>query len=96
MPVTGLGTWAGLITAFATLLTAAGGFVLAVKVLMPTKREVRETKAQVEQVHTLVNQANTDLKRYIGALTSELTKQGISVPIDQSTYDNPIPPRDKP
>ena len=77
-------TLAGIITASATVLTALGGVVLAISVLIPILRNSRTTMAQVGQVHTIVNQQRTDSQRYIIALTEALRKQGIEIPVDQS------------
>lgn len=67
------GTIAGMITAFATLLTAIGGLLLAVKVIMPT--------------HKIVNQQRTDMIRFTTVLKRTLTEHGIEIPEDQSTLD---------
>jgi hypothetical protein len=64
---------AGIITAIATMLTALGGLLLAVKVIIPT--------------HKLVNQRYTDLTQYIKALVGVLEKHDIEVPKDQSKLD---------
>lgn len=77
-------TGAGLVTAVATVITALGGLVLAIGVLIPILRNTRDTKAQVQSVHTIVNQQHTDQQRYIIALTEILRAQGIEVPVDQS------------
>lgn len=68
---------AGVITAFATLLTALGGLVVAIKVIIPMKTETKK-------IHTLVNQQHTDLIRRITVLTRALVKEGIDIPEDQS------------
>lgn len=79
--ISGWGTVAGLITAFATLLTAIGGFFVAIRVLIPVKK-------QTEQIHTIVNQEKTDRMRFQTALIQTLEEHGIEVPVDQSTFDH--------
>lgn len=70
-------SWAGVITAIATLVTAIGGLLLAFKTVLPMYRQVEET-------HKIVNQQRTDLMRYQVALVRALRESGIDVPIDQS------------
>jgi len=74
------GTIAGTITAVATLVTAIGGLLLALKVIMPSKR-------QVEEVHKIVNQQRTDMRRYITVLERAVTEGGLDMPEDQSRLD---------
>lgn len=64
------GSIAGMITAFATLVTAAGGFLLAIKVIMPT--------------HKIVNQQRTDMINFQTVLINTLKEHGIKIPEDQS------------
>jgi hypothetical protein len=71
---------AGIITAFATLLTAIGGFIVAMKVIIPMKTETTK-------ILTHVNQQHTDLVRRITVLTRALVKEGIQIPEDQSTLN---------
>jgi len=68
-----LGTVAGLVTAVASLATALGGLLLAIKVIMPT--------------HKIVNQQRTDMLRFQTALINTLTLHGIDIPEDQSRLD---------
>lgn len=70
-------TTANIITAIAATITAMGGLVVAVGLLVPTLRGVR-------QVHTIVNQQRTDMQRYNVALVEVLKLHGIDIPIDQS------------
>lgn len=67
------GTIAGMITAGATLLTALGGLLLAIRVIMPT--------------HKIVNQQRTDMVRFQTVLINTLKEHDIDVPQDQSTLD---------
>jgi hypothetical protein len=71
--VEGVGSWAGVITALATLVTAIGGVLLAIKVIMPT--------------HKIVNQQRTDMIRFQTVLINTLEKHGIEIPEDQSKLD---------
>ncbi len=71
------GTVAGTLTAFATVITALGGLFVAIKVLIPTKK-------QIVQVHDIVNQQRTDMLNYQRALENVLKLHGIEVPADQS------------
>jgi len=73
-------TIAGIITAFATLITAVGGLIVAIKVLVPNFRETRK-------IHTLVNKQYTDVQQFNKALISALVKAGIDVPEDQSKLE---------
>ena len=68
-----VGTLAGVVTAVATLLTAFGGLLLAIKVIMPT--------------HKIVNQQRTDMIRFQTVLIRTLIAHGIAVPEDQSKLD---------
>jgi hypothetical protein len=88
-------SWAGVITAVATVVTAIGGLVLAVAVLIPNLRASREAIAKVDQVHTIVNQQRTDAQRYQVALVRALRKAGVEVPDDQSLTEAqpPAPPQ---
>lgn len=70
-------TWAGIATAIATVITALGGFIVAIAVLIPNLHISRET-------HKLVNQSHTDLINYQRALIRALKDKGIDIPIDQS------------
>lgn len=74
-------TLAGIITAAATVITACGGVILAISVLIPILRQTR-------QIHTIVNQQRTDMERYQRALVAVLKEHGIDVPIDQSIDPN--------
>jgi hypothetical protein len=69
-------TYAGIITAAATLVTAMGGLLLAWGQF--------QTKRQVKEVHTIVNQQRTDAQNYQRALIGALEANGISIPVDQS------------
>lgn len=86
-------TWAGIITAAATLVLAVtallGGITALVKVFLPIKRGTEENKAAIAEVHTIVNQQRTDMQRYQRALILTLESKGIEVPIDQSI--DPVP-----
>jgi uncharacterized membrane protein (DUF441 family) len=82
-------SWAGIITAFATLFIALGGFITAIGVLIPIARGTRETKAAIAEVHTLVNGNHTEDMVYQAQLIAALTAKGIDVP-PQATS-----PRDK-
>jgi hypothetical protein len=79
---------AGIITAVATVLTAAGGLFLALAVFLPTMRKTREiaeaSRAAIDEVHVIVNQQRTDAQRYQRALIAALNRAGVEVPADQS------------
>jgi hypothetical protein len=91
-------TNAGIVSAIAACITAAGGFVLAVGVLIPILRNSRRALvntaaavvkvdavvAQVGEVHTIVNQQRTDAHRYQVALIRALREGGLDVPVDQA------------
>lgn len=73
-------SWAGIISAIATVIMAAGGLLGAVTLLVPILRQTRE-------VHKIVNQQRTDMKRYNTMLRKALEAHGIQVPDDPSDYD---------
>lgn len=75
---------AQIVTAIATIITALGGMILAIAVLLPILRNSKATNAQVQTIHTIVNQQRTDAQRYNIALAEVLRKHGIEIPIDQS------------
>jgi predicted amino acid-binding ACT domain protein len=77
-------TGAGIVTAIATVITALGGLILAIAVLIPNLRTTRT-------IHTIVNQQRTDAQRYNIALSELLKKHGIEVPIDQSLPVSGVP-----
>jgi hypothetical protein len=75
--------WAGIVTAIASGITAVGGIIVAMVVLMPALRIAKET-------HKLVNQTRTDALNYQNALIRALRAGGIEVPIDQSLPNGDI------
>jgi len=77
-------SWAGVVTATATVITALGGLVLSISVLIPNLRASKRAVAGVAEVHTIVNQQRTDAQRYQVALVEALRTAGIEVPVDQS------------
>lgn len=79
----------GIITAFATAITALGGLVAALVILIPLLRETRK-------VHTIVNQQRTDMLRYQRALLATLRAHGIEPPADQSLEPGDGPPVTQP
>ena len=70
-------SFAGVVTAFATVFTLITAIVTAVTALMPILRISRDT-------HKIVNQQRTDMQRYQAALVLALKQAGIDVPVDQS------------
>jgi hypothetical protein len=66
-----------IITAIAATITAVGGVIVSLTVLLPMFRTAKET-------HKIVNQAHTDSVNYQNALIRALKDAGIVVPIDQS------------
>lgn len=93
---------AGIITASATVITACGGLFLALAVFLPQMRETKkialagrqaaeQSRDQIIQVHTMVNQQRTDMMRYQERLIEALTASGIEVPRDSSLRPNPHP-----
>jgi hypothetical protein len=87
---------ANTIAAWATVITAVGGLVLAVSVLIPTLRAAKRADASaiasavaVREVHTIVNQQRTDAQRYTAVLVDALRASGVDVPDDQSLTPPP-------
>jgi len=82
---------AGIITASATVITAVGGLVLALGVLIPTLRNSQVAKQAavkavegVQEVHTMVNQQRTDMQKRVEDLIAALQAAGVRIPKDQS------------
>lgn len=71
---------AGAVTAFATVITALGGLVMAFGVLIPILRTTRST-------HVIVNQQRTDMLRREAALKKLLAFHGIEIPEDPSVEE---------
>lgn len=82
-------TLAGVITAVATVITAVGGLLLAISVLIPNLRATKKAAVALSEVHTIVNQQRTDAQRYQVALVEALRKAGVDVPADQSVMVAP-------
>jgi hypothetical protein len=74
------GSLAGMITALATVITALGGLIVSIRVLIPNFKQTKE-------VHKVVNQQKTDMERYQKALIDVLAAHGIDIPVDQSKLD---------
>jgi hypothetical protein len=81
-------TWAGVITALATVITALGGLLVALTVFLPILRGTKENKVAIGAVHTIVNQQRTDAMNYQRALIKALHAHGVEVPEDQSVKEN--------
>lgn len=75
---------AGVVTAIATVLTALGGVIAALALLIPILRETRANGHQTREIHTIVNQQRTDSLNYQRALIRALADRGIDIPVDQS------------
>jgi hypothetical protein len=98
-------TSAGIVTSIATVITALGGLVLAVGVLIPILRTSNKTleathdvAEKVQVVHTLVNQQKTDGERFRIALVQHskaleklLAAQGIPFPEIPVDQSLPVP-----
>ena len=67
----------GIITAVASVITALGGLLVSVTVLVPLLRTARQT-------HEIVNQQRTDMSVYQRDLKRALDEAGVEVPDDQS------------
>jgi hypothetical protein len=70
-------SWPSIVTAASAAVTAVGGFIVSVKVLVPSLRITREN-------HVMLNQQRTDSQNYQRALITALKHAGIEVPEDQS------------
>jgi hypothetical protein len=77
-------SWAGVIGAIGSMLTAAGVLVTAVRLIMPLLSQAREIHVQAREIHTIVNQQRTDMLTYQRELIEALAAHGISVPKDRS------------
>jgi hypothetical protein len=75
---------AGIVTAAASCLIAAGGLVTALTTMIPLLRRTKVLEGKVDGVHKIVNQQRTDAMNYQAALLRALTKAGIEIPEDQS------------
>jgi len=78
-------TITGIITAFASALTAFGLVVTA----LAGYRRSKTVEGKVDQVHKIVNQQRTDMGNYQRALIRALVQHGIDVPADQSIPQAP-------
>ena len=76
---------ATLVTAIGVTITAVGGLIVSVTILLPQLRLSKNT-------HALVNQQHTDITNYNRALIRALKSAGIDVPIDQSFPEEPDSP----
>lgn len=74
------GTIAGMLTAGATLLTAIGGLIVTIKVMIPNFKVNKST-------HKIVNQQRTNMEQYQKALIKVLAAHDIEIPEDQSKLD---------
>jgi hypothetical protein len=83
-------TITGLITSIAAVITALALLGGVMPALMKARRETRELKKQVGEVHVIVNQQRTDAQNYQRALIDALTRAGIDVPADQSLPALPV------
>lgn len=81
------GTYAGLISAFFTMVTAIGGAIVSFKVMLPNLRINRHVAKVAEETHVIVNQQRTDMMRFQTVLKNKLAEHGIDIPEDQSTLD---------
>ena len=74
----------GVVTALATLLTAVSLLAGTLPALIRLRREVKEGRAEVRDVHKIVNQQRTDGLNFQRALIRALQDAGVAVPVDQS------------
>lgn len=81
--ITGLGTWFGLVTALCTMVITVFSLVIAVTTRR-SKKTAEQTHKQTIEIHQIVNQERTDMRRFRTVLEAELTKHGIKIPEDQS------------
>lgn len=81
------GSYAGLISAFFTMVTAIGGAIVSFKVMFPNLRINRHVAKVVDETHVIVNQQRTDMMRFQTVLKNKLAEHGIEIPEDQSTLD---------
>lgn len=76
-------SWAGVVTAFSSVLTAIALVITAFAGYVKAK----QLGGKVDSVHKIVNQQHTDLLRYQKALVKALNVAGVEVPDDQSEED---------
>lgn len=76
-------TFAGIITAIASLFTAVS---LVIGALIAWKKATH-VESKVDEVHKIVNQQRTDAQNYQRALIRALEANGVDVPKDQSETD---------
>lgn len=70
---------AAVIASVGTLISSGvGAYVLL------ARREIRDVRRDVRQVHTIVNQQRTDAANYTAVLIAALREKGIDVPDDES------------
>lgn len=91
-------TFAGIITATASVITALALLFAALPALIKVLRRTKETREAIAEVHVIVNQQRTDLTNYQAALIRALKAASVEVPLDQSAgVDSEANPgRDRP
>jgi hypothetical protein len=77
-------SWAGIITAVASGITAIALLCAALPALIKVMRQTRKVEKAIHEVHTIVNQQRTDLMNYQAALVRALKQADVEIPIDQS------------
>jgi hypothetical protein len=80
---------AGIITAVASCLLAAGTLTAAIAGLIPMLKAVRRTEKIAVNTHDLVNSRYANIENFNRALVRALNEAGIKVPVDQSLPDLP-------
>jgi uncharacterized membrane protein len=73
---------AAIVSAVAAAVTALGGLIVSVFVLVPSLRVQKV-------IHKIVNQQRTDMQNYQRVLVATLQAHGISIPHDQSAPQLP-------
>ena len=71
--------WVIIIGAISTAVTS----VMTTLVLL-LRKDVRDGRSEIKEVHTLVNQQHTDEMAYRKVLTDALKLAGVRVPVDKS------------
>jgi hypothetical protein len=85
-------SWAGVLGAFASVLTAVAliiGGMATYRKAGRVEKKVDHASEQIGEVHVIVNQRFTDLENYVQALIRRLEVAGIDVPEDQSKGGQP-------
>ena len=74
--------WVIIIGAISTAVTS-----VMTTLLVLLRKDVKDGRTEIKEVHTLVNQQHTDELAYRTVLTEALKAAGVNVPVDKATTE---------